>query len=91
MDNYFDEQNGRVKFTISRPGLPGWLWNLWPVNWRAVTRQFGPGPPPGRLAECPTLAKDAPVTGGGEPTHTLHGTRARLEPTPVHSGQVQST
>ena len=30
--------------SISRPGLPGWLLNLWPVNWSAVSRHLCAGP-----------------------------------------------
>ena len=30
--------------SISRPGLPGWLLNLWPVNWSAVSRHWCAGP-----------------------------------------------
>ena len=85
--------------SISRPGLPGWLWNLWPVNWRAVTRQLAPGPPPGRLTERSTRGPKthqsrARVVSHPKPvgrTHKAARHSAQLGPTPVRSGPVQST
>ena len=86
--------------SISLPGLPGWLWNLWPVNWRAVTRQTmcrarhqggwlsAPHRGQGRVSHGPGWYATQNMSAGPS---KLHGTRHGLRATPVRSGPVQST